>query len=252
MKHTLIRLAVFTGLSVVIAGCSGTIFKTFDLNKNTSVTTGARQRAIINVSVGPGSKSGRIVPNRIICAEPSPDVAMALANSFGLGVSVLGQGSGSVSASAAEGIAQLAERVSTIQLLRDGLYRACEAYANGAISATEYSMLISGVDDTMVTLLTAELAAGAFGRKLAAIGTEAEAMARADLSQAMKDVNEAADAVKGVEDAQNNVNSQTEIAAKAKTDADTPTRTRFRPQNITPHCLRPLHAFPLAPATGDC
>jgi hypothetical protein len=127
------------------------------------------------------SRPGLVNPRRIICAEPSPDAAIAVANSFGAGLSVFGYGSGSVSASQAEGLAQLAERTVTVQLLRDQMYRACESYANGAISGTTYTLLMSKNNDAMVTLMLAETAGGAFGRSLAAIGGGSSAEAQATL-----------------------------------------------------------------------
>ena len=130
-------------LIFLLAGCTqgpGTIFREFDLASDRSVTTGARQRAITNVSIKPSSRPGLVDPERIVCAEPSPDVALAIANSFGVGISFLGQGSRSLTGSQAEGIAQLAERTVTVQLLRDVMFRACEAYANGAITGTTYEL----------------------------------------------------------------------------------------------------------------
>ena len=91
-------------------------------------------------------------PDRIVCAEPSPGVAVALANSFGLSASILGQGSGNLTVAQSETLLQLAERTATIQFMRDQLYRACEAYANGPISGMTYSVIISRINDTMVTL----------------------------------------------------------------------------------------------------
>ena len=234
MKSKLTRLVVVASLGMAVTACggSGTIFKTFELTNDESVMTGARQRGIFNIPVGAGSVPGQVNPNRVVCAEPSPDVALAVANSFGLGVSIVSQGSGSVTRSEAEGIAQLAERVATIQLLRDGLYRACEAYANGAISSTEYSVIVSGIDDTMVTLLLGELAAGAFGRKLAAIGTEAAASANASLTQALTDLKGAADAADQAKAAQDKVDTQTkttkEAMATAKTTGDPKDKAKAR------------------------
>ncbi|MCU7844686.1 MAG: hypothetical protein KZQ93_12680 [Candidatus Thiodiazotropha sp. (ex Monitilora ramsayi)] len=154
----------------------------FDLTSDTSITTGARQRAITNVAIKPSSRPGLVDPERIVCAEPSPDVALAVANSFGFGISIFGQGSSSLTRTQAESIAQLAERTTTIQLLRDAMYRACEAYANGAITGTTYNLIMSKNNDAMVTLMMGETAGGAFGRSLAAIGSGASAEAEATVS----------------------------------------------------------------------
>jgi hypothetical protein len=127
----------------------------------------------------------------VTCAEPSPDVAKAVASSFDSGAAVTANlPSGvnpevafAVSRSQAASIAQLAERLATIQTLRDGLYRACEAYANKAISETTYAAIVSRLDDTLVTLMLGEFAAGAFGRSLAAVGTGADGTASASLDR---------------------------------------------------------------------
>lgn len=184
MNHTISKFYVLVATLPILVGCAtapGTIFRETDLNEGKSLSTDSRQRLIANTQVGALSRPGQVDPKQIICAEPSPDVAIAVANSFGAGLSILGKGSGSISGSQAEGLAQLAERTVTVQLLRDQMYRACEAYSNGAISGTTYSLIMSRINDTMVTLLLGETAGGAFGRKLAALGGEAESKAQAEL-----------------------------------------------------------------------
>ena len=47
-------------------------------------------------------------------------------------------------------------RNSTIQLLRDGLYRACEAYMNGALGDFGYGLVLVNYGRVMVSLLTAD------------------------------------------------------------------------------------------------
>jgi hypothetical protein len=173
-----------------------------------SLVTDAKQRVIVNteanVGVGDfkinpdGSHSGvtsdQVVknhPSRIICAEPSPDVAQAISAAFTaaaqvdvqqaaapaggatVGATQQASGSGSLGSSYAASIAQLGERLATVQLLRDKMYRACEAYQNGAISDTSYTLMLSRFDKTMSSMLAAEVAAGAFGRNLAALGGSA-------------------------------------------------------------------------------
>lgn len=145
------------------------------------LATDSRLRVVVDAEQGIFSTSGLVEPKRIICTEPSPDVATTIANSFGVGLSVLGYGSGSLSSQSVEGLVQLGERTAAIQLLRDKLYQTCLAYANGAISGTTYSLIMSRLDDSIVTLSLADNAAGAFGRKLAGIGGEATAKADAAL-----------------------------------------------------------------------
>ena len=168
-----------------------------------SLITDAKQRVVINTKakVGVGdvrydgngqpTKAGADIndlvvknhPTRIICSEPSPDVAQAISLAFSLAekVDVKGQGSGSGSmdSSYASSIAQLGERLATVQLLRDKMYRACEAFQNGAISDTSYTLMLARFDKTMASMLASETAAGAFGRSLAALGGNAST-ARSD------------------------------------------------------------------------
>ncbi|MBC8282417.1 MAG: hypothetical protein H8E32_01270 [Nitrospinae bacterium] len=206
--------------SLLLSSCAtapGNIFNTFSTDDGNSLTTGSRQRIINNVQPGLGSFPGVVAPNRIVCSEPSPDVAVAVANSFGAAISIMGQGSGSVTSAQAEGIAQLAERTVTVQLLRDQSYRACEAYANGAITGTTYSLIMGELNDTMVTLLLGENTAGAFGRSLAALGTKASSTAKASVegfSGALKDIEEA---TKKLSEAEGNIQIK-EASLKDKQD----------------------------------
>lgn len=211
-----------------LCACSsgpGTIFRQFDVDKtNTSISIDARQRTIIARRPDPQSRPGLIAPHSIVCAEPSPDVATALATSFGAGISVLGEGSGALSAEAAEGVVQLSERTAAIQLMRDQMYRACEAYANGAITGTNYSLLMSQITSTMVTLLLGETAGGAFGRTLAALGSKASATASASLAGLPLKMDEINGATQQLADAELKVSNAKEKVAttNASTTATAP------------------------------
>jgi hypothetical protein len=159
--------------------------KTIEVQKvdsGMSVMTSADVRTIHHVKVDGKLQQGRVQPDYIICAEPSPDIARAVATALDIGASLSMEGlpsgispeaAAAISKARAESVAQLTERLATIQLLRDTLYRACEAYANGAISDTAYTVILSRYDDIMITMLLGEFAAGGFGRTLATLGTEA-------------------------------------------------------------------------------
>ena len=127
--------------------------------------------------VGPGQDPA--LGQRVFCAEPSPDVAKALSTAMQIsgnlqgraptGTSALGGGAGFSNATA-EQLAQLTSRVPSIQALRDGLFRACEAYANGSIGDNAYSLILSRYGDVLVTLLLSENAAGLHQSSLALLG----------------------------------------------------------------------------------
>jgi hypothetical protein len=104
---------------------------------------------------------------RIVCAEPSPDATSAVAASLGANLSakipvlqggqaLTPEGQLALQYALAEQVAYVGVRNSTIQLLRDGLYRACEAYMNGAIGDFGYALILANYGRLMVALLTAE------------------------------------------------------------------------------------------------
>ena len=183
------RFALLTILS--LTACSlppSGILKVRNLTGDRVVATDARLRIVNNAEIATASIPGEVDPNRIICTEPSPDVATTIASSFSGGFNFPNFGNTSISAAQVEGLVQLGERTATIQLLRDKMYQTCLAYANGAISGTTYSFIMSRLDDTIVTLLMGETAGGAFGRELASIDGKADTSASATLSSLPGDI----------------------------------------------------------------
>jgi len=177
------------------------------------LVTTADYRTINQTSTGSRSVQGRISPNYITCAEPSPDVAKAVSTALSTSASggvtlpngVTADVAAAVSRAHAEALVQLGERLATIQLLRDGLHRACEAYANGAITDTTYAVMLSRFDKTMITMLVSELAAGGFGRSLAMAGAESDGHAEtsADLAAKISKSRELEEDLKNAQEAQN-------------------------------------------------
>ncbi len=192
MKKPLNVLAAAGCAAVALAACTSdtgsTQVEQKVLGDSDVLVTTADVRMTISKPVTFDAEKGRVKPRRVVCTEPSPDIAKAVQESFGMGASLgveVPQGVSaaaalSISKARAEAAAQLGERLATIQLLRDGLFRACEAYANGTFSEVTYAVLLSRYDDAMVSLLIGELAAGNFGRSLAAVGGDAESKAAAD------------------------------------------------------------------------
>jgi hypothetical protein len=105
-------------------------------------------------------------PNPIICTEPSPDVAKALSTAAQLtGSGGNGTATGSLGAggASAEAALALAGRSTALLGLRDGLFRACEAYANGVIGADAYALVLSRYGQLMTTLFLGQDVTGAAG-----------------------------------------------------------------------------------------
>jgi hypothetical protein len=134
---------------MAMCGCSGVIYQPFSLDTQpaTSLSVDARQRFLLVTD-----KGGKLGNRRVTCAEPSPDVFAAIAASATASATV-GQQSGQLAASLVERAAAVGPRTQTIQLLRDGLYRACEAYMNGIVDDEEYKRVLLGYDEVMITML---------------------------------------------------------------------------------------------------
>lgn len=165
------------------SGCLGTgsIYRESNIgDSGNSIILDARQRVVTNMPAkswgADASEDGPpryISPDRIVCPEPSPDVASSLSQAITASLSNVGNDGSRQSAAAsyasAESLAQLGQRLATTQLLRDELSDLCRSYANGAISTTNYTLRLAQLDEKMVTLLTAEMVAGAFQRDSVAI-----------------------------------------------------------------------------------
>ena len=137
---------------MLAAGCTGTIFKSFSIDDESakSISMDARQRLVIVTD-----KGGPDRDRRVVCAEPSPDAFMALAASAGANVSIGGKEAGGYG-SMAEAAGALGIRTQTIQLMRDTLYRSCEAYMNGLIEQSDYRKILAAFDELLITLVALE------------------------------------------------------------------------------------------------
>ena len=150
--------------ALVLAGCSFLeddvargFAQSWSLTPATFTTADVR---MITQRNRPGS------PNPIICTEPSPDVAKALSTAAQLsGSGGNGTATGSLAAggASAEAALALAGRSTALLGLRDGLFRACEAYANGVIGADAYALVLSRYGQLMTTLFLGQDVTGAAG-----------------------------------------------------------------------------------------
>ena len=129
-----VGVAFVAALALICAACDGTIFKTFDLKSGQSLSIDARQRLVLvsyrNVTRPDGTvvqrADGSPVQQQIVCTEPSPDAIVAKAAAVAASATSP-QIAAALGASMSESAASIGIRTPTIQLLRDGLFRACEA-----------------------------------------------------------------------------------------------------------------------------
>jgi hypothetical protein len=174
---------LLAALAVVCGGCTPSIHRQFSVEDDppTSLSIDAKQRVawvLKRQTPAAGARAAAASPtDRIICAEPSPDAMVGIAAALGLDVPFRG-GSIGFEGKLAEAVAQMGTRTQTIQLLRDGLYRACEAYMNGVLDEADYETLLRHYDSTMIMLVAVDGLTQGCGTA-AAVSTRAEAPAGA-------------------------------------------------------------------------
>ncbi len=116
------------------------------------------------------------------CAEPSPDGMAAYAAALGLSGSVPGSGAGSLSASAQQTAAMIGLRTQSITLMRDALFRLCEARAQrkGQSDVSE-TMLLQRSQDLTAVVVAVEQLTGAVMASQVLLGGSAGAESQAQL-----------------------------------------------------------------------
>lgn len=145
------------------------------------------------------------------CAEPSPDALAAYAASLGLGVSVPGQGAASVAAALQSSAGSIGLRTQSITLMRDVLYRMCEASVGGTLNSLEVSAFLRRSQDLTAVILAIEQLTGAIAANQIILNGSANAESSATLLS-----NQAA-----IEEATRRVKKKEEELAAAKKDYET-------------------------------
>ena len=107
---------------------------------------------VTDVAYGP---DGSLLP--IVCTEPSPDYAIAFGQNGNFNATVTVPEKATVGGGGAyaqtEAVTQLNGRAPAVLALRDGLFAACQAYANGVIGHDAYSMILSQYGTLLVALV---------------------------------------------------------------------------------------------------
>ncbi len=170
-----------SAMTLLLGGCStgaGTMMKSTQVGDSPMIAATADLRFIIarpkagapaGASAPVGNARGSTFdPYYSVCAEPSPDVAKAISDALAESASATAEGITALGPKADlsagqsfaltqnTSISELGRRLATTQVLRDGVYRLCESFANGAIDKHAYSLALSRYGDTMVTLLAIE------------------------------------------------------------------------------------------------
>jgi len=113
------------------------------------------------------------------CAEASPDAMAAYAAALAASASAQGYGSGSASNASQSNIASIGLRTQSITLMRDALYRLCEAGANGQLSGMSQTQLMARSQDLTAVVVAVEQLTGATAASQALLTGTASANAAA-------------------------------------------------------------------------
>ena len=165
--------AILAGFSLILAACDGsTIHKTSSLGEMQTLSLDAKQRLVI---VGTRRVKGEI-PRQVVCAEPSPDALVAQAAVLSASGNYAGpkgstNAAGNLGVGFQESAASIGLRTQSIQILRDGYYRLCEAYLNGAIATEEYQRVTLNLDTFINVALAIDGLGNAKSAPAVAIGT---------------------------------------------------------------------------------
>lgn len=220
MVKQLFWAAIF---ALLAAGCSGSIYRQRPVQGTApvAIAVDARQRVLLS-QLDPTSKAKAAQDPlfRRFCAEPSPDVFTVLGVS-GSGGGNLGLGADkSVNAalqaafSSSETGATIA-RTQTLNMLREMMFRTCERYLSGAISADEFPIVAARDQRIMVSILAIEQLTGSITPRALTIGAGGSATTGLNPTELVKALADAQGAVKAADD---------DLSAKAKkqTEADNP------------------------------
>ena len=94
------------------------------------------------------------------CAEPSPDALAAYASALGLGASHGSKSAANAATSLNSVAGSIGLRTQSITLMRDTLYRTCEAAMNGSLSDEQVAMLMARSQDLTAVVLAIEQLTG--------------------------------------------------------------------------------------------
>lgn len=142
------------------------------------ITTDAKQRHLIAVRK---ETTNDVKTPQIICVEPSPDAFSVYSAAVETDASKANELQAGLRIATGETGATIGLRTESIQLLRDAMYRLCEAYAAGALSKMQYTELLQKYQKSMVTLIAIAQLTNAVRPPQVVIGNQAQLQATSDL-----------------------------------------------------------------------
>lgn len=159
-----IAMAVLAISMPALSGCQTVIHKSENVGGVRTLSIDAKQRMLLVTDRG-----GRLHNEMVACAEPSPDALAAQAAALSASGAKPEVISAALSASRSESAASIGLRTQTIQILRDGYFRICEAYLNGALNSEDYKRVISHVDGVIAVVMAIDALGGTISAPAIAI-----------------------------------------------------------------------------------
>ena len=168
-------------LSVLFQGCANidTINRETTLPQNkgkdgVAIHLDAKQRLVISKAFG------------TVCAEPSPDALSAFAASFGASAASPGTDAASLAEAFQSTTASIGLRTQSITLMRDALYRICEAYYGRALTGPAVMTLLAQSQNLTATILAIEQITGPVVANQVVLQGEAVVRSSASILQIQK------------------------------------------------------------------
>ena len=144
---TLKKISLVVTLLVSVVGCAGTIKLPLKDQPGIAIPLKAEDRLVLYNA-------------KKYCAEPSPDAFRSYAKSLGLGAKFGENAAGSLSSAELSNAASIGLRTQSITLMRDILYRMCEAFNNGALGEVMAATLLGRSQDLVAVVLAIEQLTG--------------------------------------------------------------------------------------------
>lgn len=183
------------GLSLAAIGVGGcttvgnmtSIYRSPDLTDGESMVMDAEQWAVLNIPEH--DADGNITGEQVVCAMPSPDAMAAAAASGSFSGEAQGASAGGA-LSIGESTTSIGLRTQSIQLLRDALYRMCEANANGGLDQIEYGIMMRRFQTNMIAILAIEQLTGAVVAPPTAVSAQGGATMMDSIVRERREINQ--------------------------------------------------------------
>jgi len=177
-----ISLISLSFLTACGAANEHSIFRTTEFENGKAVFVDAKQRGLLSSQMTRAVKQsdGSVITQKVtqFCTEPSPDAFTVLSSSIGLSASLSqaqkADAALQFSRSISESGSNIGLRTQTITVLRDMMYRLCERYMNGAITADEFTIQAGRDQRIIVSVLAIEQLTGAIKPATVILGASAQ------------------------------------------------------------------------------